>query len=170
MAPPAAIRRLAVVSSLLLFQLITPSTAIYCDEDDCYDLLGVTQSANSSEIKKAYYKLSLQHHPDKNPVPESKKLFVKIANAYEILKDEALREQYDYAIAHPDEWTRYNQAVDMVKKTPAYKNRLRALELERIRRVVPLEMIVLGLCSMIFISIQSITILKPMIKSKIIPN
>lgn len=153
---------------MLLF-IVQSSYAIYCDEDDCYDLLGVTQSSNSSEIKKAYYKLSLKHHPDKNPDPESKKLFVKIANAYEILKDEATREQYDYAIAHPEEffyntaryyqayyghktdprivlvglllvlsgfqylnqWTRYNQALDMVKKTPAYKNRLRALELER---------------------------------------
>ncbi|XVE51162.1 hypothetical protein DITRI_Ditri02bG0017100 [Diplodiscus trichospermus] len=124
----------------------------------------VFQNANASEIKKAYYKLSLKYHPDKNPDPESRKLFVKIANAYEILKDEATREQYDYAIAHPEEvfyntaryyhayyghktdpravlvgvllilsafqylnwWTRYNQAVDMVKKTPAYKNRLRA--------------------------------------------
>ncbi|KAK9936117.1 hypothetical protein M0R45_012978 [Rubus argutus] len=151
MAPPAAIRWFAIVSALMLCLLISPSTAIYCDEDDCYDLLGVTQSANSSEIKKAYYKLSLKHHPDKNPDPESKKLFVKIANAYEILKDEASREQYDYAIAHPEEvfyntaryyqayyghktdpravlvgfllvlsafqyfnqWTRYNQAVDM---------------------------------------------------------
>ncbi|KAL6207085.1 hypothetical protein ACLB2K_024330 [Fragaria x ananassa] len=153
MAPPAPIRWFAVAASaLMLCLLISPSVAIYCDEDDCYDLLGVTQSANSSEIKKAYYKLSLKHHPDKNPDPESKKLFVKIANAYEILKDEASREQYDYAIAHPEEyfyntaryyqayyghktyfnqWTRYNQAIDMVKKTPAYKNRLRQLELER---------------------------------------
>ncbi|URD83898.1 DnaJ domain [Musa troglodytarum] len=109
---------------LLLLQLPI-CRSIYCDEDDCYDLLGVSQSANASEIKKAYYKLSLKHHPDKNPDPESRKLFVKIANAYEILKDEATREQYDYAIAHPEE------AVTMVKKTPAYKNRLKALELER---------------------------------------
>ncbi|CAK9146810.1 unnamed protein product [Ilex paraguariensis] len=170
MAPtPASIRWCTVAFVLSLSILIQPSFSIYCDEEDCYDLLGVSQSANSSEIKKAYYKLSLKHHPDKNPDPESKKLFVKIANAYEILKDEATREQYDYAIAHPEEvfyntaryyhayyghktdpravlvglllvlsafqylnqWTRYNQAVDMVKKTPAYKNRLRALELER---------------------------------------
>ncbi|XP_048333045.1 chaperone protein dnaJ 50 [Ziziphus jujuba] len=169
MAPPATIRWFAVASALVFSLLISPSTAIYCDEDDCYDLLGVSQNANASEIKKAYYKLSLKHHPDKNPDPESRKLFVKIANAYEILKDEATREQYDYAIAHPEEvfyntaryyrayyghktdpravlvglllvlsgfqylnqWTRYNQAIAMVKKTPAYKNRLRALELER---------------------------------------
>ncbi|KAM7525203.1 hypothetical protein LguiA_015105 [Lonicera macranthoides] len=170
MAPtPAAIRWCAVTWSLVVFLLIQPSRSIYCDEDDCYDLLGVSQSANASEIKKAYYKLSLKHHPDKNPDPESRKIFVKIANAYEILKDEATREQYDYAIAHPEEffynaaryyhayyghktdpravlvglllvlsafqylnqWTRYNQALEMVKKTPAYKNKLRALELER---------------------------------------
>ncbi|ONK78020.1 uncharacterized protein A4U43_C02F13360 [Asparagus officinalis] len=156
-------------SLLILLLLLKPSVAIYCDEDDCYDLLGVTQSANASEIKKAYYKLSLKHHPDKNPDPESKKLFVKIANAYEILKDEATREQYDYAIAHPEEvfynaaryyhayyghktdpravlvglllvvsalqylnqCSRYSQAINMVKKTPAFKNKLKALELER---------------------------------------
>jgi DnaJ family protein C protein 25 len=169
---PAENRWSAVASALVLLLfllLIQPTTSIYCDEDDCYDLLGVSQSANSSEIKKAYYKLSLKHHPDKNPDPESKKLFVKIANAYEILKDEATRAQYDYAIEHPEEvffntaryyhayyghktdpravlvglllvlsafqylnqWTRYNQALDFVRKTPAYKNRLRALELER---------------------------------------
>ncbi|GAV73663.1 DnaJ domain-containing protein [Cephalotus follicularis] len=169
MAPPATIRWWAIVLALIFSLLITPSIAIYCDEDDCYDILGVSQNANASEIKKAYYKLSLKYHPDKNPDPDSRKFFVKIANAYEILKDEATREQYDYAIAHPEEvfyntaryyhayyghktdpravlvglllvlsafqylnqWTRYNQAIDMVKKTPAYKNRLRALELER---------------------------------------
>jgi len=160
----------APLLSLLLFLLLLPaSNSIYCDEDDCYDLLGLKQDANASEIKKAYYKLSLKHHPDKNPDPESRKLFVKIANAYEILKDESTREQYDYAIAHPEEVlyntaqyyrayyghktdpravliglllivsafqyinqrTRYNQAIESVKQTPAYRNRLKALEFER---------------------------------------
>ncbi|CAA7394487.1 unnamed protein product [Spirodela intermedia] len=159
-----------IVSVIFIFFLLPPSAgAIYCGEDDCYDLLGVKQNANASEIKKAYYKLSLKHHPDKNPDPESRKVFLKIANAYEILKDEETREQYDYAIAHPEEvfyntaryyhayyghktdpravliglllvvsalqylnqWSRYTQAVAMVKRTPAYKNKLRALELER---------------------------------------
>ncbi|KAG4984350.1 hypothetical protein JHK87_029099 [Glycine soja] len=105
--PPVPIRWRATAIPffvlVLFLSTISPSRAIYCDEDDCYDLLGVTQSANASEIKKAYYKLSLKYHPDKNPDPESRKLFVKVANAYEILKDEATREQYDYAIAHPEE-------------------------------------------------------------------
>ncbi|GLT72750.1 hypothetical protein SLA2020_446560 [Shorea laevis] len=166
MAPAAAFRWCAAVLVLILCLLVSPSTAIYCDEDDCYDLLGVSQNANGSEIKKAYYKLSLKYHPDKNPEPESRQLFVKIANAYEILKDEATREQYDYAIAHPEEvfyntaryyrayygyktdpravlvglllvlsafqyLNQWTQAIEMVKKTPAYKNKLRALELER---------------------------------------
>ncbi|CAO2184507.1 unnamed protein product [Urochloa humidicola] len=158
-----------LLSLLLLLFLLPATNAIYCDEDDCYDLLGLKQDANASEIKKAYYKLSLKHHPDKNPDPESRKLFVKIANAYEILKDESTREQYDYAIAHPEEvfyntaqyyrayyghktdpravliglllivsafqyinqLTRYNQAMESVKQTPAYRNRLKALEFER---------------------------------------
>jgi DnaJ family protein C protein 25 len=157
------------VSLLIVLLLLPASEAIYCDEDDCYDLLGIKQDANASEIRKAYYKLSLKHHPDKNPDPESRKLFVKIANAYEILKDESTREQYDYAIAHPEEvfyntaqyyrayyghktdphavligllliisafqyinqLTRYNQAIESVKQTPAYRNRLKALEFER---------------------------------------
>ncbi|KAL5972758.1 hypothetical protein ACLOJK_039564 [Asimina triloba] len=209
MAPPPLWWSAAAILLLYLTAvLIAPSHAIYCDEDDCYDLLGlfplhsVSQSANSSEIKKTkqsnfHFSSLLPSHPDKNPDPETRKQFVKIANAYEIpglhantwtlwtlllqiLKDEATREQYDYAIAHPEEvfynTARYyhayyghktvrdccarflisadsrsssslnrpsfgpfripipksvDQAVNMVKKTPAYKNRLRALELER---------------------------------------
>eukprot|EP00475_Leptophrys_vorax_P013013 TRINITY_DN19402_c0_g1_i1.p1 TRINITY_DN19402_c0_g1~~TRINITY_DN19402_c0_g1_i1.p1 ORF type:complete len:248 (-),score=20.67 TRINITY_DN19402_c0_g1_i1:94-837(-) len=96
-------------------------------------------------------------------------MFAKIANAYEILFDAEKREQYDYAVAHPEEFfyntaryyqtyyipktdtrvillaalillssfqylndsIRYKQAIDYAKQTPAYRNRLKQLELER---------------------------------------
>ena len=45
---------------------------------DYYQLLGVTKESNQSEIKKAYRKLAIQHHPDKNGDPE---LFKQVAEA-----------------------------------------------------------------------------------------
>lgn len=45
-------------------------------EDDYYDLLGASQNANVSEVKKAHYKLSLKYHLDRNPDLESRKLFI----------------------------------------------------------------------------------------------
>ena len=59
---------------------------------DYYQLLGVTKKSNQSEIKKAYRKLAIQHHPDKNGDPE---LFKQIAEAYEILSDPQKKQQYD---------------------------------------------------------------------------
>lgn len=62
-----------------------------------YETLGVTQGANSDEIKKAYRKLALKWHPDKNPDNKdgAEKKFKEIAEAYEILSDESKRAIYD---------------------------------------------------------------------------
>lgn len=62
-----------------------------------YEILGVSPSATSSEIRKAYLKLSLQHHPDKNPhnVAAAQAKFVELGRAYEVLKDESTRREYD---------------------------------------------------------------------------
>lgn len=57
-----------------------------------YDILGVTKTASSSEIKKAYLKLARTHHPDKGGDPEC---FKEIARANEILSDETRRRRYD---------------------------------------------------------------------------
>lgn len=69
------------------------------ESDDPYQILGVSSDASDVEIKKAYRKLALKNHPDKQTTNEDKEkaqtVFAKIANAYEILSDPEEREQYD---------------------------------------------------------------------------
>ncbi|EUR69659.1 hypothetical protein PFBG_03683 [Plasmodium falciparum 7G8] len=61
-----------------------------------YDILNVSPDADSSEIKRSYYKLALEYHPDKNPGDEEAKVkFQKVNEAYQILSDKEKRAQYD---------------------------------------------------------------------------
>ncbi len=63
---------------------------------DYYKILGVTKESNQTQIRKAFRKLALQYHPDKNKnSEESKQKFMEIVKAYEILSDEKSRERYD---------------------------------------------------------------------------
>ncbi|CAG9789911.1 unnamed protein product [Diatraea saccharalis] len=62
---------------------------------DYYEILGVTKEATDSDIKKAYKKLALQLHPDKNHAPGSAEAFKAIGNAAAILTDPEKRKQYD---------------------------------------------------------------------------
>jgi molecular chaperone DnaJ len=62
---------------------------------DYYDILGVNNDASKSEIKKAYRKLALKHHPDKNPDEESEEKFKEISEAYAVLYDDEKRRLYD---------------------------------------------------------------------------
>lgn len=60
-----------------------------------YSKLGVTRSSNPLEIKRAYKKLSLQLHPDKNPSPDASDQFDAVKQAYDVLMDMELREVYN---------------------------------------------------------------------------
>ncbi len=60
---------------------------------DYYEVLGISKGASADEIKKAFRKLAIQHHPDKEGGDETK--FKEINEAYEVLKDAQKRQRYD---------------------------------------------------------------------------
>ena len=66
------------------------------EKRDYYEVLGVSKSADATEIKKAYRKLALKYHPDKNPGDkEAEEKFKEAAEAYDVLSNEEKRRRYD---------------------------------------------------------------------------
>jgi molecular chaperone DnaJ len=66
------------------------------EKRDYYEVLGVERNASADDIKRAYRKLALQYHPDRNPDdPEAEGRFKEAAEAYDVLSDEQKRAQYD---------------------------------------------------------------------------
>ncbi|XP_051130728.1 dnaJ protein ERDJ3A [Andrographis paniculata] len=74
----------------LMFLLLVESKKL-----DPYKVLGVDKDASQRDIQKAFHKLSLKYHPDKNKNKGSQQKFEEINNAYEILSDEQKRKNYD---------------------------------------------------------------------------
>src|SRR5262244_3441676 len=63
---------------------------------DYYEVLGVTRTADAGEIKKAYRRMAMEYHPDRNPGDKgSEEKFKEAAEAYEVLSDDDKRSAYD---------------------------------------------------------------------------
>jgi curved DNA-binding protein CbpA len=66
--------------------------------------LNVTRKAPAREIKRAYRRLSVQNHPDKNKAANATKIFNRIAKAYEVLDGNESRPLFDYYLDHPRDY------------------------------------------------------------------
>jgi len=64
-------------------------------DKDYYQLLGVSKGASDADIKKAYRKLALEYHPDRNKSKEAEAKFKAVNKAYEVLSDSRKRQSYD---------------------------------------------------------------------------
>ena len=86
--------------SLIIFPILIKSEK----QEDYYEILGIKKDATEAEIKKAYRKLALKWHPDKNPDnrEEAEEHFKKINEAYSVLSDKNKRNQYDQGGIHFD--------------------------------------------------------------------
>lgn len=82
------------VSILLISELILA-------EKDYYEILGVPKDASDRQIKKAFHKLAMRFHPDKNKSPDAEAKFREIAEAYETLSDDNRRKEYDQTRSRP---------------------------------------------------------------------
>ncbi|PON96964.1 DnaJ domain containing protein [Trema orientale] len=89
-----------VVMIVLVYYIKNMSREIQVFEP--FSILGLEPGVSDSEIKKAYRRLSIQYHPDKNPDPEAHKYFVEyISKAYQALTDPISRENFE-KYGHPD--------------------------------------------------------------------
>jgi len=79
-----------------------------------YEYMGLPTSATAAVIRKAFLKLSVRWHPDKNPnsVQKATRVFKKLNEAYDILRDENIRQQYDRFLQEQQQfqqWQRQQQ-------------------------------------------------------------
>ncbi len=65
------------------------------EKKDYYEILGVPRNATKEEIKRAYRRLALQYHPDRNKSPDAEEKFKEISEAYAVLSDDEKRKIYD---------------------------------------------------------------------------
>lgn len=81
--------------NIQLFRSFKSSVRLLAAKKDFYSALGVQKSASEVDIKKAYFNLAKQYHPDVNKAPDAKAKFAEINTAYETIGDSEKRKQYD---------------------------------------------------------------------------
>lgn len=105
------IRNMFHITGIILFVLQNNLVnglidGLYCGKHDCYAVLGVSRKASKADIAKTYRQLAKKYHPDTHKTAEAKQkaaeTFTLISTAYEVLKDEESRKDYDYMLDNPD--------------------------------------------------------------------
>ena len=89
---------------------------------NCYELLGVSPSANNSELRKAFRQLSKRLHPDTTSLPsdEATRQFQNVCEAYDLLCDPVLRANYDLSIEKDNNLISQNKEPYLTNKKPVH--------------------------------------------------
>ncbi len=90
---PVCIVVMELMHILLMLSLLV--AVVVAASKDYYKILNVPKTASAAEIKKAYRKLSLKYHPDKNSASDAAQKFAEISQAYDVLSDPEKREAYN---------------------------------------------------------------------------
>lgn len=88
---------------------------------DHYETLGVSKNATSAEIKRAYRRLAVLYHPDKNPDPAAESFFKEVNQAYDVLSDPVKKRSYDLRGQTIFE-AHHHQQQQPQHRDPAYRN------------------------------------------------
>lgn len=86
------------IIKLLVYRSVQSKSCAYSNMKTHYDTLEISPDATKTQIKSAYYKLSMQYHPDKNDSELAKRKFQNISEAYEVLYNYQTRQRYDRSI------------------------------------------------------------------------
>jgi DnaJ family protein C protein 25 len=104
--------------NLFIINVYSLINGLYCNRDNCYDLLNVTRTSTRQEIVKAYRTLAKKYHPDMAKTTNDKakytEIFRSFANAYEILKDEETRTDYDRMLDNPDQYVKIYLSINFM--------------------------------------------------------